>query len=316
MYIVRFDPDRTSSSPRGAEFDENVYDLCGAAEIVFERGYGIVQCREHEPPVACNAGHWGEAVLPGIETRAVAIGSGYADQFARVRVGPAVIPAAKITVAPLVDFADDRAAMTTPVQEYPNFAILATNEDDRLPAHLAASELSGFRDLAFVTDVHPALMENTFQLELEYAGIGIDSRMHPAGRNERAQPRGIVSTARHVEAVRHTMRPWRRGALHRCHISGGRPDRRDLVLSWHFILRIASRNGCPFGLKGYSRDHVVGNRPPRLPEYVGGDRGQEARADESEAQARSLVLACLPGDGVARCSDEQRAKADADQVED
>ena len=65
--------------------------------------------------------------------------------------------------------------MAAAVEEDPHAAVVATDEDHRLPADLAHDIVAGARNLALVPEIDPYFVPDGVELALEDRGIAIEA---------------------------------------------------------------------------------------------------------------------------------------------
>ena len=165
-----------------------------------ERRSRGAEAREHEAAVARYAWDGPQAVRAFVERR-VAAGVRDAEQGTVQIVRPAVIRTGERPRVAARRRTQHRPAMHAPVEEDRHAAVLLAHHDDRLRADLAGDEVARARNLAVVTDEHPAAREDPVHLVGEDAWIGVERDVDPVILHERLVVDAERSRDRHVPVL-------------------------------------------------------------------------------------------------------------------
>lgn len=92
---------------------------------------------------------------------------------------PAMIGAGKRASVAAFRRADGRTTMCTAVEEGRDGVVRAAHQDDRLGADLARNKVPRLGDFTLVTNKHPAVVENFFQLIAKDMRVGVQRPMDP-----------------------------------------------------------------------------------------------------------------------------------------
>ena len=79
------------------------------------------------------------------------------------------------------------AFVRAPVVEHFDRAVLAAHHDHVLVTHPCGVKVSRLGHLALVADIDPGAAIDTFHLEIEYGGVGVDPLVHTIGPDKAGQ---------------------------------------------------------------------------------------------------------------------------------
>jgi hypothetical protein len=149
------------------------------AKVFQQRGGRCIPVGENQPLITLNAGHFVQA--PVGFTQPLRVGARlqrHINQFAVDTVRPSVIWAGKRFGVAAIGVTYAHCAVAALVQKCFDAAILLTNDNHRIFAHVGVKKVACFGDLALVRQKQPAATENTLKLQLINIRVGIDKRGH------------------------------------------------------------------------------------------------------------------------------------------
>ena len=151
------------------------------AEVIEETGRALIPGAEDEAVMALDTGHLQRAPLALVDFVTIAVRLvRNGNQVAREIVAPAVIRAGERARIAAIGAADPHPAMTALVEECANRAVLLADYEDRIFRHIGGKKVSGFFELALMTEIEPRAREDAFQLQLVDGSILIDARIEVA----------------------------------------------------------------------------------------------------------------------------------------
>ena len=103
------------------------------------------------------------------------------DEFALIRVRPAVVGTSQCLGVPLFMRADQIAAMPAAIEKYANRPVVTADHNHWLRADLAPDIVAAIRHLAFVAKKNPHLAKDFIHFPLEQLGIAIDRAVDAVG---------------------------------------------------------------------------------------------------------------------------------------
>jgi hypothetical protein len=168
----------------GRKIHEEIDVIFRAGQVIRQRLDVGAKAGENQPAILLDARRFDQRKLAAIEIAPVAASIRHSYQVAFVVVGPAVVPAAKVARIAALLLTDCRRPMHTAVHQDMDLAVLVAGQNCRLGADADRLVVARLGDLALMTDEHPVAFEDAFHLELEDAGLEIDSAVHPRVLNQ------------------------------------------------------------------------------------------------------------------------------------